>query len=72
MNATDAIQELTAWLKLMNHDPDDSTPIEDAVIEGIEALRACKRANVGSAPVPLSEALGSAGSENSGKITERD
>ena len=35
-------------------------------------LTAEQMRQIGSAPVPLSEALGSAGSENSGKITERD
>lgn len=52
MNTTDAIRELTAWLKLMNYDQHDSTPVEDAVAEGIEALRACQRADVAAFAPP--------------------
>lgn len=48
MTTLEAIHELTAWLKLMNHDPEDSTPLEDAVIEGIDALNAVRRAEIGS------------------------
>jgi len=40
-----AITELENWLKLMDHDPADSTPLEDAVVEAIEALKACERAS---------------------------
>ena len=44
MTTEAAIHELVDWLKLMDHDPADSTPLEDAVVEAIDALKAVKRA----------------------------
>ncbi len=44
MDTREAIDVLRDFLRALDHDPDDPTTLEEAIVEGIEALEAVLRA----------------------------